>query len=119
MIRESGTQPVHVNEMIYWFAFDSMGSFGFGLEFDLMKNKKSIDGYLNMRSALGLLGPFTPAIWIARLGFAFIPGLWRVRHWFKMLEFSDTCMDACMTVGRSFCPDECNVACMADCSGIG
>ncbi|KAF9249319.1 hypothetical protein DTO013E5_8509 [Penicillium roqueforti] len=39
-----------------------------------------------------MLGPFSPAIWIPRLGFAFIPSLWKVRHWFHMLEFCDQCM---------------------------
>lgn len=85
-----------MNKLVYAFAFDNMGQFGFGLDFGMMKSGKSVDGYLWMRSALGLLGPFTPAIWIARLGFAFIPGLWKVGHWFKMLEFSDNCMSECI-----------------------
>lgn len=62
----------------------------------MMKSGKPVDGYLWMRSALGLLGPFTPAIWIARLGSAFIPALWKVCRWFKMLKFSDECMSDCM-----------------------
>lgn len=102
IIDQSGPGPIHMNDLIYWYAFDSMGAFGFGIEFGLMQARKPIDGFLWMRSALGLLGPFTPAIWIPRLGFAFIPGLWRVRHWFKMLEFSDSCMDKCMKVSQAW-----------------
>lgn len=100
IVSESGSDPVLMNDLIYWYSFDSMGAFGFGTEFGLMTKQKTLDALFYMRSALGLLGPFTPAIWIPRLGFAFIPGLWKVRHWFKMLEFSDKCMDTCMKVIR-------------------
>ncbi|KAH8785239.1 cytochrome P450 [Diaporthe sp. PMI_573] len=93
IISQSNREPLLVNDLIYYFAFDSMGAFGFGMDFGLMRDRKPIDGFRYMRSALGLLGPFTPAIWIARLGFAFIPGLWKVKHWFKMLKFSDNCMN--------------------------
>lgn len=98
IISQSGREALLVNDLIYFFAFDSMGAFGFGLDFGLMRDRKAIDGFRYMRSALGLLGPFTPAIWIARLGFAFIPGLWKVRHWFNMLKFSDNLMNTCMKV---------------------
>lgn len=98
IINERTSEPMSINELIYSFAFDNMGQFGFGLDFGMMKSGEPIDGYLWMRSALGLLGPFSPAIWIARLGFAFIPGLWKVGHWFQMLAFSDMCMSECMKV---------------------
>ncbi|KAI7776264.1 Cytochrome P450 [Diaporthe eres] len=96
IISQSGSEALLVNDLIYFFAFDSMGAFGFGLDFGLMRDRKPIDGFRYMRSALGLLGPFTPAIWIARLGFSCIPGLWKVRHWFNMLKFSDNLMNTCM-----------------------
>ena len=51
-----------------------------------------------LRSAITLLGPFSPAIWIPRLGFAFIPGLWKVKDWFGMLTFCDSCMERRMKV---------------------
>ncbi|KAK9422880.1 putative Cytochrome P450 [Seiridium unicorne] len=101
IIDENESKPLCMNDLIDWYAFDAMGSFGFGIDFRSMRDKKACDGFLFMRSALGLLGPFTPAIWIARLGFTFIPGLWKVRHWFQMLKFSDDCMDTCMKA-----PDE-------------
>ncbi|KAJ5870231.1 hypothetical protein N7455_005172 [Penicillium solitum] len=61
-------------------------------DFGMMSSKRWHSSIAMLRSALKLLGPFSPAIWIPRLGFAFIPSLWKVRHWFHMLEFCDQCM---------------------------
>ncbi|KAI0205448.1 putative cytochrome P450 [Astrocystis sublimbata] len=92
-IGDSCPNPVAMNDLMYCFAFDSMGDFGFSRDFGMMKKGKCVDGAFYMRSALALLGPFGPAIWIARLGFAFIPGFWKVGHWFKMLAFADDCIN--------------------------
>ncbi|OTA95489.1 hypothetical protein M434DRAFT_379728 [Hypoxylon sp. CO27-5] len=35
-----------------------------------------------------------PAIWIPRITFAFFPRVWKLRHWFKMLNFVDSCMSS-------------------------
>ncbi|KAI0128194.1 cytochrome P450 [Hypoxylon sp. NC0597] len=35
-----------------------------------------------------------PAIWIPRITFAFFPRVWKLRHWFKMLSFGDSCMSS-------------------------
>ncbi|KAK4868972.1 hypothetical protein LT330_006581 [Penicillium expansum] len=86
------SRPVLINELMYFFAFDSMGDFAFSEDFGMMRNKRWHSSIAMLRSALTLLGPFSPAIWIPRLGFAFIPSLWKVRHWFHMLEFCDQCM---------------------------
>ncbi|KAI1169042.1 benzoate 4-monooxygenase cytochrome P450 [Nemania serpens] len=96
IISEAGTQPVYMNELIHWYAFDSMGDFGFGFDFGMMKKRKWVDGALYLRSAMTLLGPFSPAIWLAKLAFTFIPGKWKVAHWFKMLKVSDACLNARM-----------------------
>lgn len=93
------SRPVAVNDLMYWFAFDNMGDFGFGHDFGMMRKRGYVDGASCMRSALSLLGPFSPAIWIPRIAFAFIPRLWKVRHWFKMLEFADSCTRARMEAG--------------------
>ncbi|KAF2463953.1 cytochrome P450 [Lindgomyces ingoldianus] len=93
IIEETGPNPVVVNDLMYWFAFDSMGDFGFGVDFGMMKSRKWIDAALNMRSAIGLLGPFSPAIWIPRVAFRFTPGIWKVKQWFHMLEFADNCVN--------------------------
>ncbi|EED14653.1 cytochrome P450, putative [Talaromyces stipitatus ATCC 10500] len=81
LVADQYYRPININELMYWFAFDSMGDFAFSEDIGMMRNKawqKNI---------------FVPAIWIARLGFAFIPGLWRVRDWFQMLAFCDQCME--------------------------
>ncbi|KAH7311563.1 benzoate 4-monooxygenase cytochrome P450 [Stachybotrys elegans] len=88
--------PVYVNELMYWYAFDNMGDFGFGKDFGMVREQRWVDGALMMRSALTLLGPFSPAIWIPRLGFALVPNLGKVKHWFKMLDFADDCTYARM-----------------------
>jgi hypothetical protein len=92
------SKPVLVNDLMYFFAFDSMGDFAFSEDFGMMRIRKWHSSIAMLRSALTLLGPFSPAIWIPRLGFAFIPGLWKVRHWFHMLEFCDQCMARRMKV---------------------
>lgn len=92
-VEQSGPGPIAVNELIYCFAFDSMGDFGFGQDFGLMKKMSLCDGAFYMRSALTLLGPFGSAIWIPRLGFSFIPWLWKVKHWFQMLAYADGLID--------------------------
>ncbi|KAI0841415.1 benzoate 4-monooxygenase cytochrome P450 [Hypoxylon sp. FL0890] len=98
IIDENGQKPMLVNELMYWFAFDSMGDFGFGKEFGMMRNRKWVDGAFYMRSAITLLGPFSPAIWIPRITFAFFPRVSKLRHWFKMLSFGDSCMSSRMKV---------------------
>ncbi|KAI1323412.1 benzoate 4-monooxygenase cytochrome P450 [Xylariaceae sp. FL0255] len=93
-VEASGPGPIEINELVYCFAFDSMGEFGFGQDFGLMKKGRLVDGAFYIRSALTLLGPFSPAIWIPRLGFAFIPGFWAVKHWFQMLAYADGLINA-------------------------
>ncbi|KAE8378838.1 cytochrome P450 [Aspergillus bertholletiae] len=93
LIGAQKSHPILINEAMYWFAFDSMGDFAFSEDFGMMKNKKWHRVIFTFRSALALLGPFSPAIWIPRLAFAFIPGLWWARWWFRMLSFCDKCME--------------------------
>ncbi|KAJ5529440.1 hypothetical protein N7527_002833 [Penicillium freii] len=92
LVASGKSRPVLINELMYFFAFDSMGDFAFSEDFGMMSSKRWHSSIAMLRSALTLLGPFSPAIWIPRLGFAFIPSLWKVRHWFHMLEFCDQCM---------------------------
>ncbi|KAJ5754144.1 cytochrome P450 [Penicillium nucicola] len=92
LIAAEVSTPVLVNDLMYFFAFDSMGDFAFSEDFGMMRTKQWHSSIAMLRSALTLLGPFSPAIWIPRLGFAFIPGLWKVRHWFYMLQFCDECI---------------------------
>ncbi|KAI9698907.1 MAG: hypothetical protein M1820_007328 [Bogoriella megaspora] len=91
-ISESDGKPMLVNDLMRWFSFDLMGDFAFSQDFGMMEKNEYIAAISMLRRAITLLGPFSPAIWIPRLGFAFIPGLWKVKDWFGMLEFCDRCM---------------------------
>ena len=91
-------EPVLVNDLMRWFSFDLMGDFAFSQDFGMMEKQEYSSAISGLRSAITLLGPFSPAIWIPRLGFAFIPGLWKVKDWFGMLAFCDKCMEHRMEV---------------------
>ncbi|KAK9777657.1 putative Tryprostatin B 6-hydroxylase [Seiridium cardinale] len=73
VISTYGTQPVPLNDVMMWFAFDSMGEFAFNQSFDMMKTGKWHEVIKQQRSALSLLGPMNPAVWAMRFGFAFAP----------------------------------------------
>ncbi|KAJ5937093.1 cytochrome P450 [Penicillium verhagenii] len=92
LIQEQESQPVYLNDLMYWFSFDSMGDFAFSEDFGMMKSKQWHQVIWMFRYALALLGPFSPAIWVPRLAFAIIPGLWWAKWWFEMLSFCDRCM---------------------------
>ena len=101
-IAQAAGQPVQVNDLMRWFSFDLMGDFAFSQDFGMMERREYHAAIQMLRSAITLLGPFSPAIWIPRMGFAFIPGLWKVRDWFGMLAFCDSCMERRMKVGILF-----------------
>ena len=102
-IAQAGGQPVLVNDLMRWFSFDLMGDFAFSQDFGMMERREYHEAIQMLRSAITLLGPFSPAIWIPRMGFAFMPGLWKVRDWFGMLAFCDSCMERRMKVGNFWC----------------
>ena len=97
-IRQANGQPVLVNDLMRWFSFDLMGDFAFSPDFGMMERNEYLNAITMLRSAITLLWPFSPAIWIPRLGFALIPGLWKVKDWFGMLAFCDSCMERRMKV---------------------
>lgn len=101
-ISQANEQPVLVNDLMRWFSFDLMGDFAFSQDFGMMEKREYHTAIQMLRSAITLLGPFSPAIWIPRLGFAFIPGLWKVKDWFSMLAFCDSCMERRMKVRPAF-----------------
>ncbi|CAD6591505.1 MAG: hypothetical protein ASARMPRED_005466 [Alectoria sarmentosa] len=70
LIATYGSQPVVVNDIMQWFAFDSMGEFAFNESYNMMKSGKQHSAITQQRSALALLGPLNAAIWIPRLAFA-------------------------------------------------
>ncbi|KAL6720637.1 hypothetical protein ACLMJK_002562 [Lecanora helva] len=97
-IAQTQGQPTLVNDLMRWFSFDLMGDFAFSRDFGMMDKRQYSTAIRQLRSAITLLGPFSPAIWIPRLGFAFIPGFWKVKDWFSMLDFCDDCMAERMKV---------------------
>jgi hypothetical protein len=97
-IAKEVSKPVTINDLMYWFALDAMGEFGFNKRFHMLRDQKWSEAALHLRSAMALLGPFSPAIWIPRIAFDFVPNVWRVKHWFQMLDFADECIQARMKV---------------------
>lgn len=97
-IAQGKDRPMLVNDLMRWFSFDLMGDFAFSQDFGMMEKREYHAAIQKLRSAITLLGPFSPAIWIPRMGFAFIPGLWKVKDWFGMLAFCDSCMERRMKV---------------------
>ncbi|KAI0885722.1 benzoate 4-monooxygenase cytochrome P450 [Annulohypoxylon maeteangense] len=93
MVSEYSETPVVVNDLLHWFAFDSMGDYGFGQDFGLMRERKWSRAAINLHSSLSVLGYLSPAIWVCILAFFFMPGLWKVKHWFQMIEFGDNCVE--------------------------
>ena len=98
LIIEHSSEPILINDFMYWFSFDSMGDFAFSQDFEMMKKKQWHQTLWMFRYALALLGPFSPAIWVPRVAFAVFPGLWWAKWWFQMLEFCDKCMENRMKV---------------------
>lgn len=96
VISEYGSKPVPMNELISWFSFDSMGDFGFGQSFEMLKTRKWLDAIMYMQASWALLGVFNSAIWIPRLTFDLAPFL--AKDWFKALKFADNLLEARMEV---------------------
>lgn len=101
-VTESKRKPILINDLMRWFSFDLMGDFAFSQDFGMMDRGEYHEAIKMLRRAITLLGPFSPAIWIPRLGFALIPGFWKVKDWFGMLKFCDTCMERRWKVGVLF-----------------
>ena len=93
VIAHSDSQPLVVNDVMQWFAFDSMGEFAFNENFGMLKLGKWHYAVTQQRSALALLGLLNPAIWIVRLALAFVPFFSRVRDWTGMIAFCDSRME--------------------------
>lgn len=94
-----GSQPVVVNDLMQRFAFDSMGEFAFNESFGMTISGKMHPAIAQQRSAISLLGPLSPAIWIPRLAFAFAPFYSRVKDWNGMVAFCDSRLEQRLHVG--------------------
>ncbi|KAL9120139.1 MAG: hypothetical protein Q9187_003309 [Circinaria calcarea] len=80
-------KPVVMNEVMYWYAFDSMGEFAFNQDFGMMRRQEWHFAITLFRRALSIIGPFSPIIWLIKIGFAFLPWFWKIGDWFAMLAF--------------------------------
>jgi hypothetical protein len=92
LIAASDSKPVLVNDIMQWFAFDSMGEFAFNQNFGMMASGEWHKAITQQRSALSILGSCNPAMWSIRLAFAFLPFFSRVKDWNGMIIFCDSCM---------------------------
>ena len=91
-IARYATRPVPLNDVMMWFAFDSMGEFAFNQSFNMMKTGEWHQVINQQRSALSILGPMNPVVWAIRLGFAFASSIPPVRDWKSMIQFCDQCI---------------------------
>ncbi|KAL8955278.1 MAG: hypothetical protein Q9193_006812 [Seirophora villosa] len=99
-ISEAATtqSTVLVNDLVYWFTFDSMGEFAFNQDFGMMRRQEWHFAVNLFQRALSLIGPFSPTIWLIKIGFAFTPWFWNIGAWFGMLSFCNDQMEARMKV---------------------
>lgn len=86
-------QPVVPNDIMQWFAFDSMGEFAFNENFGMMKTRTWHRAIMQQRSALAILGSLNHTVWAIRLAFSFLARFWRVKDWMGMISFCDQCME--------------------------
>ncbi|KUI73735.1 Tryprostatin B 6-hydroxylase [Cytospora mali] len=86
--------PVPINDVMPWFAFDSMGEFAFNQSFDMLKNGKWHSVLTSQYLSLTIQGLLHPAVWAMRLAIActFIMPVWHFKDAFAMAQFSDDCM---------------------------
>ncbi len=64
-----------------------MGEFAFAESFGMLDNQHYHHVILMLRRALNLLGPFSPVLWLARIGFALFPYVWRMADWNNMMAY--------------------------------
>ena len=89
LIANHDSQPVLLNDVMSWFAFDFRGEFISSLDFGMMKSSAWHPAIVQQRGALALLAPLSDAIWLVRLAFAFIPFVGKVRDWNQMVAFCE------------------------------
>ena len=98
LIADHNCKPVLVNDVMSWFAFDSMGEFMFGSSFGMMDSKTWHPAIAQQKGALELLAPMNDAVWLVRLAIDLFPFLGKVKDWNKMLAFCDDAMRKRMKV---------------------
>ncbi|KAL9059749.1 MAG: hypothetical protein Q9162_001050 [Coniocarpon cinnabarinum] len=82
-------ETMTINDNLYWFTYDVMGRCGFDKEFNQVQDQAWHPAVDMMRRATSIFGPFQPAIWIVRIGFAFFWWAGKVADWFGMLAYCE------------------------------
>ena len=80
-------RPVEMNKVLYWYAFDAMGEFAFSKDFGMMRRRKGHRILKWIRGGLSILGPFSPVMWLIRIGFACMPLMGTVSDWGNIVAF--------------------------------
>lgn len=83
----SQNQVVDVSKLFSWFAFDVMGEVVFGRPFDMLKNAAWNTVIVDLHSASSVLGPLSPTPWLAHLGLGLMPRVWKIKHWYAMMDW--------------------------------
>lgn len=81
-----------------WFSFDLMRDFAFSYDFGMMEQQEYKIAIGRLRSPIIMLEPSSQAIWLPRLAFGSISGLWKVGDWFEMLAYCYRLMEDRMQV---------------------
>lgn len=82
-------KAVYINDLMYFYAFDSMGEFAFNQDFGMMRSQRWHAAADMFRRALSIVGPLSGVIWLIRIGFYFFSWFWRIADWFNMLRFCE------------------------------
>ncbi|KAL6715385.1 hypothetical protein ACLMJK_006346 [Lecanora helva] len=92
LIDQNGSDCVTVNDYFCWSSFDVMGYIAFSRSFDMLSKKQLHPAARMIRSGMSLLGPFSPAPWLIRLGFE-MPLHPAARSLHRLLSWCSTQMD--------------------------
>lgn len=93
IISAQKAKPIVINDLLYQSTFDVLQDIGFGLTDIEAKYGASVIG-----SSLSIIGPTNPSPWILRIAFALFPGVWKIPHWFKFIEFTGSIVEKRMKV---------------------
>ena len=100
LIEGHGKKPVLLNDVMAWFAFDSMGDFMFNESFGMMDSTQWHKAIIQQKGALRFLAPLNDTIWIVHMALSMFPFVGMVRDWNAMVRFCDHASQRRMNVSR-------------------
>jgi hypothetical protein len=86
-------ETVLINDIVYWFSFDSMGVFAFNRSFGMMESGQWHYAVKCLKRGLSLNGTFLWVPWFTRIGLELFPWFWKVADWLAMVDFCHKRMD--------------------------